>query len=106
MSDREQIAALGRQPAPTPSIGDVWLEVIDSLPAGDPLRPMCEARRALGIARYGVPLQRGNGRDTGRDLEEEALDLLAYAQADGDLVVVSATLAILRHRQRRAEALR
>ena len=106
MSDREQIAALGRQPAPIPAVGDVWQEVIDSLSPGDPLRPMCEARRALGIRRYGVPLQRGNGRDTGRDLEEEALDLLAYAQADGDLVVVSAALAILRHRQRRAEALR
>ena len=36
------------------------------------------ARRDLGIARYGTPLQYDNGRDPTRDAYEEALDLLAY----------------------------
>lgn len=52
-------------PAPTPSTGDVWREVIDGpgrvLPPD--LRAAMEARRRLGIDRYGVPLQRANGRD-------------------------------------------
>jgi hypothetical protein len=106
MSDRAQIAALGtRQPHPLFSEGDVWQEVIDRLPPGDPLRPRCEARRLVGIERYGSPLQRGNGRDNALDLEEEALDLLAYAQAERDPRVVSAALAILRHRARQAAVL-
>ena len=105
MTDRAQLAALGaqtsggdraadlgpplrcgtlgahvEQPAPLPGIGDVWQEVID----GEPLvvlRELYVARRALGVARYGTPLQRDNGRDTARDLEEELLDALVYATA-------------------------
>lgn len=68
------------QPAPVPSTGDVWREIIDGEPLAV-LRELYAARRALGIERYGVPLQRGNGRDTARDLEEELLDALAYATA-------------------------
>lgn len=82
-TDCAQVAALGahvEQPAPVPSTGDVWQEVIDAEPLAV-LRELYEARRALGIERYGVPLQRGNGRDTARDLEEELLDALAYATA-------------------------
>jgi hypothetical protein len=37
-----------------------------------------EARRALGISRYGVALQAGNGRDALRDAYEEILDCAAY----------------------------
>lgn len=37
-----------------------------------------EARRDLGIKRYGVALQAGNGRDALRDAYEEALDLSVY----------------------------
>lgn len=71
-------------PPPTPSTGDVWAEVIASpvarlVPAA--LVADCRARRELGIARYGVPLQRGNGRDTTLDAYEEGLDLLAYLYA-------------------------
>lgn len=71
-------------PPPRPSTGDVWAEVLASplarlVPAG--VRADCRARRELGIARYGVPLQRGNGRDTGLDAYEEAADLLAYLYA-------------------------
>ena len=35
-------------------------------------------RKALGIARYGQPLQAFNGRDAARDAREEILDLLVY----------------------------
>lgn len=37
-----------------------------------------EARRQLGITRYGTPLQPHNGRDALRDAYEEALDLVHY----------------------------
>lgn len=61
------------------------------IPSGQPnpkpnhLRPvidaaieMLESRRAVGFARYGVPLQTGNGRDFGRDADEEMADWLIY----------------------------
>ena len=107
MSDRAQLAALGaqtsggdwpadlgpplrcgtlgahvEQPAPLPGTGDVWQEVIDGEPLAV-LRELYVARRALGVARYGTPLQRGNGRDHLRDALEEALDLMAYLKAEG-----------------------
>src|SRR2546430_13113423 len=37
-----------------------------------------EARRKVGIDRYGTALQPGNGRDSLRDAYEEALDLACY----------------------------
>lgn len=37
-----------------------------------------EARRELGIRRYGTALQPHNGRDALRDAYEEALDLAIY----------------------------
>ena len=107
MTDRAQLAALGaqtsggdwpadlgpplrcgtlgahvEQPAPLPGTGDVWQEVIDGEPLAV-LRELYVARRALGVARYGTPLQRGNGRDHLRDALEEALDLMAYLKAEG-----------------------
>jgi hypothetical protein len=36
-------------------------------------------RRRLGVARYGTPLQVGNGRDAKADLAQELLDALAYS---------------------------
>lgn len=66
-----------QQPAPTPGVGDVWGAIIEELPEG-PARDLAIARRALGIARYGVPLQLGNGRDTRRDLAEELVDAACY----------------------------
>lgn len=101
MTDRHQIAALGahvEQPAPLPGTGDVWQEVIDVEPLAV-LRELYEARRALGVARYGTPLQRGNGRDHLRDALEEALDLMAYLMAAnvGAGVDVARTLALHIH---------
>lgn len=37
-----------------------------------------EARRLVGISRYGTALQPNNGRDSLRDAYEEALDLACY----------------------------
>jgi hypothetical protein len=37
-----------------------------------------KARLALGIRKYGTPLQSHNGRDAAQDAWEEAIDLLAY----------------------------
>jgi hypothetical protein len=47
-----------------------------------------EARAAVGMAEYGVPLRAFNGRDALRDALEEALDLCVYlrqciAERDG-----------------------
>lgn len=72
-----------RQPDPVTGEGDVWTEIIAGLPPG-PLRDAATARRQLGIDRYGVPLQRNNGRDTARDLLEEVIDGMAYAAAVSD----------------------
>lgn len=71
------------QPAPKRGQGDVWAEVIEaerSRPDPDPrLIERWEARRRVGIERYGVPLGRGDGRDEWRDLLEELDDAVAYA---------------------------
>ncbi len=56
------------QPAPKPGTGDMWRLVIADM----------EARRLLGIQRYGTPLQPGNGRDVLIDAYHEALDLAVY----------------------------
>ena len=131
MTDRAQLAALGaqtsggdwpadlgpplrcgtlgahvEQPAPSPGTGDVWQEVIDGLDLDDPIRPICIARRALGVARYGTPLQRGNGRDEVRDTDEELADALVYAQAEGDSETVEDCKRIMRRRLRRREGRR
>lgn len=39
-----------------------------------------QARKALGIKRYGQALQANNGRDALRDHYEELLDACAYAR--------------------------
>ncbi len=56
------------QPAPATSEGDVWRLVIADM----------EARRRLGIERYGTPLQAHNGRRSLVDAYQEALDLAVY----------------------------
>lgn len=76
-----QIAALRpTQPPPSGGEGDCWQELIDSVGPDHPLRAAMVARRELGIARYGQPLRRGDGRDAARDLQEELLDAVGYAQ--------------------------
>lgn len=69
------------QPPPTPGTGDLWRELIDSNPTRNAPRTiaMCEERRSVGIARYGTPLQRDNGRDYDVDLTQELLDAAVYA---------------------------
>jgi hypothetical protein len=56
------------EPAPTPGEGDVWAEVIKDM----------EARRLMGIQKYGTPLQTNNGRNALVDAYQEALDLAVY----------------------------
>lgn len=61
------------QPAPTPN---------DSVPVADQLQGYLSRRKALGVQRYGIALQAGNGRDALVDALEEAVDLAQYlAQA-------------------------
>jgi hypothetical protein len=83
--------ALGapEQPAPTGGTGDCWRELLARVGPNHPLHSEMEARRTLGLTRYGVPLGRGDGRDAERDLREELLDAAVYAQraygAPGDV---------------------
>lgn len=53
------------QPSQGPSIHDLVVEDI-------------RGRQALGLRRYGQPLQAHNGRNALRDAYEEALDLACY----------------------------
>jgi hypothetical protein len=81
--DRAQLqalAALQPEPPPTPGTGDLWLDVIER--TTDPvLRELYVARRAQGLARYGAPLQRDNGRNHLCDAVQEAVDLVVYLEA-------------------------
>ncbi|HWU22205.1 MAG TPA: hypothetical protein VN088_11815 [Nocardioides sp.] len=59
--------------------GDQPLPVPNSRPAiQDLVIADMAARRQVGIARYGTPLQPFNGRDALQDAYEEALDLATY----------------------------
>lgn len=61
---------------------DLWIEVVRyALRAGYrlTLTDLMIKRRALGVSRYGTPLQPFNGRDAKRDLREEMLDATVYA---------------------------
>jgi hypothetical protein len=62
------------QPAPAP-FDPAKPVVVDSLIVA------LAARKELGIQRYSVPLQPGNGRDTERDYIEELLDALVYGHS-------------------------
>jgi hypothetical protein len=57
------------QPDPTPTTGPHIADLVMADMA---------ARKELGIQRYGVALQAGNGRDALQDAYEEALDLTMY----------------------------
>lgn len=68
------------EPNPTAGQGDMWAQIIARLSPDDPLLPHCIERRQQGIDRYGVPLQTGNGRNSVRDLFQEQMDSIAYAE--------------------------
>lgn len=81
------------QPMPTPNDGpDIQSLVISDL----------EARRELGIHRYGTALQADNGRDPVRDAYEEAMDLTVYLR---QVLTEHATIGELRARVAELEAL-
>ena len=57
------------EPAPVPNASTpVWDAVIEDM----------RARDSFGRAKYGTPLQAGNGRDALVDAYQEALDLVVY----------------------------
>lgn len=59
--------------------GDQELPRVNDLPCvQDLVQRDIEARKRVGIQRYGTPLQPHNGRDVLRDAYEEALDLAMY----------------------------
>lgn len=59
--------------------GDQPLPVVNDAPyVADALVDFIEQRKAIGIERYGTPLQPNNGRDALRDAFEEAVDLATY----------------------------
>lgn len=80
------------EPAPKEAEGDLWADLMRQrwFPAG--LRQEAEARRLLGIARYGRPLQADNGRDHLRDCLDEMLDGAVYAYAVGEYGLVGQIL--------------
>lgn len=81
-SDSGITRKVSAQPPPQPAEGDVWAELMETLPPDlQTLRPLCGARRAFGLGKYGGPLQRGNGRDHGADALQELLDAAVYLQA-------------------------
>ena len=69
--------------------GTIWPSIIREM----------EARRDVGLERYGQPLQANNGRVALRDLIEELLDAAVYARqvheeaTEGEIVVVADLIA-------------
>jgi isocitrate dehydrogenase kinase/phosphatase len=74
------MSLLHEQPDPRPADGDVWAEIIATTD-DEQLRALYVERRAQGVSRYGVPLQRGNGRDHYADAIQELADAVVYLQA-------------------------
>jgi hypothetical protein len=66
--NKPSVYATEYEPPPKPATGDLWKEVIADM----------EARRDMGVAKYGTPLQTFNGRDPLIDAYQEALDLAVY----------------------------
>lgn len=59
--------------------GDQPLPKVNDLPfVQDAVIVDIEARKQVGIERYGTPLQAFNGRDALQDAYEEAIDLAMY----------------------------
>lgn len=87
-----EAAAAARAPQATPTPNErrpVIESVLEAIERRDPtfgmdaaqvlaVRRDLQARVAVGIERYGTPLQAFNGRDADRDAYEETLDLIMY----------------------------
>lgn len=83
----------GPEPAPADADGDVLAEVIlgerlrmqrsrgEAAEACAQLIEFLHQRREFGLAKYGKPLARENGRAHMRDALDELLDAMAYAHA-------------------------
>jgi len=67
--DLHTVATVVEQPPPIPNDHPAVVDLV--------VADMRE-RKALGVQRYGVALQPGNGRDGLRDLYEELLDACCY----------------------------
>jgi hypothetical protein len=78
----EEPSLTGQQQAPQPGRGDMWASVIERYDGqiNPALVDIFRARREQGLAKYGVPLQAGNGRDICKDLADETLDRIVYAE--------------------------
>lgn len=74
------MSLLTEQPDPRHADGDVWAEIIATT-EDEQLRSLYVERRVQGLARYGVPLQRDNGRDHYADAVQELADAVVYLQA-------------------------
>lgn len=78
----DHVSLTGQQAAPRPGRGDMWQQVIERYvgkiqPA---LLEVFRQRREMGLAKYGTPLQAGNGRSVFKDLAGETLDRIVYAE--------------------------
>lgn len=65
--------------------GAIWPSIIREM----------QARRDVGLQRYGQPLQAGNGRDALRDLLEEVLDAAVYARQVRTEATAEETIAVV-----------
>jgi len=88
------VSLLAEQPVPVESEGDVWAEIIAETTDARLLELYTE-RRVQGIARYGVPLQRDNGRDHNADAIQELVDAVVYFRAAGRLKAQSIIESVL-----------
>ena len=88
------MSLLAEQPVPIHADGDVWAEIIAE--TTEPrLLALYTERRAQGIERYGVPLQRDNGRDHSADAVQELVDAVVYFRAGNRLKAQSLVEAVL-----------
>ena len=88
------MSLLAEQPVPVHADGDVWAEVIAETTEPRLLALYIE-RRAQGVERYGVPLQRDNGRDHSADAVQELVDAVVYFRAGNRLKAQSLVEAVL-----------
>ena len=69
------------EPPPQSGHGDMWQQVISNYHlASTPVLDIFRKRREMGLAKYGTPLQAGNGRNPLRDLMDETLDRIVYIE--------------------------